>query len=244
MDRSSQGMEKENSTGKSSDRFYASDLKIGEDQVNHEAEEIKERKKELRRKILSARKGLTEEMRRQFSNRIVERIRRHPRYQRTKVISAYLPFGDEVDILPLLEKAREEGKKILIPRVHRESLSLSFHEWRGVEGLVRGSFGILEPPPSAIPYQGEEADLLLIPGVAFDRKGGRLGYGRGYFDRFLEGMKSSPYLLAPSFAIQVVEEVPMEPWDKRIDAIVTETEWIDSSYPFMYNEGDNVEKNG
>lgn len=190
--------------------------------------EIRKLKSKIRREILQKRRGMSEEERNLCSERINSRLLASPLFRAADRICAFYPLTDEVNLLPLIMEARKMGKRIFLPRIIRDTNQLSFHEWREHEPLVEGPFGTKEPSPIAPPLD-DPADLILIPGVAFDRKGGRLGYGKGYYDFFLRELPSIPYLLAPAFSLQVVEQVPLDSWDHKVDAIVTEGEWIDSS---------------
>ena len=110
-----------------------------------------------------------------------------------------------------------EDKKIALPRVDGNDLVL--HWVAGPDDLVKGCFGILEPPASTPVADPNKLDLILVPGVAFDRQGGRLGRGRGYYDRLLAG--TSAFKVGVCFDWQIVPEVPREAHDIRMDAVVT-----------------------
>lgn len=110
-----------------------------------------------------------------------------------------------------------EDRKIALPRVEGDHLIL--HWVAGPDELVKGRFGILEPPASAPVADPNGLDLILVPGVAFDREGGRLGRGRGYYDRLLAG--TSAFKVGVCFDWQIVPEVPREAHDIRMDAVVT-----------------------
>jgi len=136
-------------------------------------------------------------------------------FKSANVIGAYHAFGSEVRTDLIIEQARALGKKIALPSVEGESLA--FYELSSGKYLVKGRFGIMEP----LPYGPvDRMDLLVVPGVAFDKKGYRLGYGKGYYDKFLAERKVASIGLGYSF--QLLESLPRGEYDKRLDAVATE----------------------
>ncbi|MCP4905085.1 MAG: 5-formyltetrahydrofolate cyclo-ligase [bacterium] len=143
-------------------------------------------------------------------------------------VAVFASLSGEVDTQPLIRSATEEGKTILFPRVIGKGM-LEFAAVEEGEFLVPGRLGIGEPDSrrTARPLSG--ATLALVPGLAFDRRGGRLGRGAGYYDRALASARAGreqPLCLGIAFALQVVESVPMTPLDARLDGLVTEEEFI------------------
>ena len=136
-------------------------------------------------------------------------------FQRAKVIGIYFAFGSEVTTELIIERAKILGKKIALPRVEEDKIT--FYELLSTKSLIRGRFGIMEPPPYG--YM-DEIDLLVVPGIAFDKKGNRLGYGKGFYDRLLSGKRTFSIGLAYSF--QLLENLPHDRYDKRLDAIASE----------------------
>ncbi len=175
-----------------------------------------EKKGEIRRELLKRRRSLKEGERKALSASICSNLRSLPEYGQAERILFFYPVKGEPDIIPLLGRAIEEGRAFL-PKVDGEDLTLC--RVPSLQSLVPGAYGIPEP-------QGEEVvspawiDLLLVPGVAFDREGFRLGWGKGYYDRLLKragGMK-----VGVAFSFQVFERLPRDPWDVPVDAVVTE----------------------
>ena len=140
---------------------------------------------------------------------------------------AYASFGSEVDTSELWQAILTEGKTLLLPRIDKSRDAIRVYAVRDPSrDLETNRWGIAEPRPEACP-EIDLADLefVFVPGVAFDARGGRLGYGKGYYDRLLAASGQaggSPTLIAGALAVQVVDEVPMEPHDVRIPALVTE----------------------
>jgi 5-formyltetrahydrofolate cyclo-ligase len=135
-------------------------------------------------------------------------------------VSGYWPIADELDIRPLLTALHDGGHRIVLPVTPRRGNPLTFRLWRPGDLLEAEPFGTFRPV-------GEERvpDFLLVPLLAFDRRGYRVGYGAGFYDRTLAGL---PHRLAlgVAFAAQEVDEVPAGPTDIALNAIATETELI------------------
>jgi 5-formyltetrahydrofolate cyclo-ligase len=136
-------------------------------------------------------------------------------------VSAYVAIGDEADLSPLIEALRERGHPILLPRVVGRGQPLAFHLYARHANLVPGVFGLSQPAadwPEATP------DVLVVPLLAFDGQGNRLGYGAGFYDRTLAALRAGRQVLAVGygFAGQEVAQVPHHDGDERLDWIVTE----------------------
>ncbi len=175
----------------------------------------------LRAELLARRS--TETDREGKSAAIVASVSRGPAFVSARTVFTYVGVGSEVDTIPLVVEALRLGKSVAVPVV--EDARLGWFTVEDLRDLVPGRFGLLEPLGGVIPpgrrAQVRDAELLVIPGVGFDRRGGRLGYGRGYYDRVLAAHPSIPQV-ATGFCCQVVPEVPMGPGDVRIRALQTE----------------------
>jgi 5-formyltetrahydrofolate cyclo-ligase len=136
------------------------------------------------------------------------------------VVSGFWPLDGELDIRPLLIALHAHGHSIVLPVTPKRGLPLSFRIWRPGDTMVAERFGTMRPA-------GEEQSptFLLVPLLAFDRRGGRLGYGAGYYDRTLP-LLSPRFALGCAFSAQEVPEVPMGPSDAWLDAVATERELI------------------
>lgn len=179
--------------------------------------------------MLEKRGALTPEQRRNASEQIVQQIFASEQYREAHVVFAFLPFRGEVAIEPLIEACWQEQKSIYVPRVDAKAKEMQFYAIHSGDDLELGHYGIREPRETCPLYketQDRPIDLVLMPGVAFDRNKHRLGYGAGYYDRFLSRLKEKPHLLAPAYALQIVPAVPVDAWDRPMHTIVTEEEWI------------------
>ena len=136
-------------------------------------------------------------------------------FQRAKVIGIYFAFGSEVTTELIIERAKILGKKIALPRV--EEHKITFYELSSTRSLIRGRFGIMEPPPCG---RISEIHMLVAPGIAFDKKGNRLGYGKGFYDKFLSDKRM--FSIGLAYGFQMLENLPHDAHDKRLDAIASE----------------------
>lgn len=138
------------------------------------------------------------------------------------VVSAFLRFRSEIDPAPLMARLAAAGAHLALPRTppRMSAGGLVFHAWRPGDPLVRSAFGVLEPSQDAPVV---EPDIVLTPLLGFDRAGGRIGYGRGHYDRTLAALRQRRPIVAVglAFAAQEVGAIPMEPTDQRLDWIVT-----------------------
>ena len=133
-------------------------------------------------------------------------------------------IGPEVATRPILERAWSEDKRIACPKVEWRPRGLVSYAVTAADQLVEGRGGLLEPDPERARPVEEGFDLVLVPGLAFDRRGGRIGYGAGFYDRFLE--ETDALKVALAYSLQVIDSVPVEPHDVPVDRILTEDESI------------------
>jgi len=154
--------------------------------------------------------------------RAAERLAEAPEFRERARLVLYAALPDELPTRPLYEIARASRKVLLWPRMAGRN-RLEFAPCPRWEDLIRERYGVLAPPPEQQSVGLGPEDLLLVPGVAFDLRGGRLGRGGGYFDRALGAMgKGGPLTLGVGFECQLVEEVPREPHDRAVGAVLTE----------------------
>ena len=180
-------------------------------------------KQELRREKLHARKALAPDYRKSADASIRSRVEALPEYQNASVIAAYASDGTEPDLIPLLRKARAEGKTICFPRWREQDSQYEMAVADEAFTLVEGKWKMPEPPqdaPSVSPDMLRKA-LWLVPGVAFDRKCGRLGRGKGIYDRFLAGIEGTAAGIA--YDCQLTAAVPRDVHDRLLELVVTES---------------------
>jgi 5-formyltetrahydrofolate cyclo-ligase len=179
----------------------------------------------LRQKALARRKALPSETRSRLTERLILEGMRLARLWTPSVISAFHPIREEPDALALLGALADDGFATALPVVVGRGAHLTFRLWRPGDPTALGGMGIPEPVEAA---RAVDPDLLFVPLACFDRRGHRIGYGAGYYDRSLERLRAAKKVHAVGVAYGVCEvaAVPYEAHDQRLDAIVTEQETI------------------
>lgn len=212
-------------------------------------------KSELRKKVLALRKELAPEEAERLSRLAQRRLLAEPVWQRAGSVALYAAAKRETQTRLLMEEAWKSGKIVYLPRVVRVTQEQSgpsnglmhFAPCVGPEQLVPGAFGIFEPEaacpacvfcPSGsagLPDQASAPlpDIFVIPGLAFDRQGHRLGWGGGYYDRYLAGLRApdeaergGPKIVALAYSFQLLDSIPHDVWDKPVDAVCTDKELL------------------
>lgn len=183
---------------------------------------MSEEKRKLRRKMMDMREALSPEGVRRESLAVCERLIRHPAFKEGKTILFYYPHRKELDVRPAMEEAWLAGKRVVLPKSDPASKSLSFFRIERGEALVSGSYGIPEPSgKEAARILPDAIDLVVVPGVAFDERGYRLGYGGGYYDRFFSRHPGPFHRIGVAYSFQVVPTVYPEEHDQRLDGLIT-----------------------
>ncbi|KNF09167.1 5-formyltetrahydrofolate cyclo-ligase [Gottschalkia purinilytica] len=185
-------------------------------------------KNTLRKEILSQRKAMSLEEVNKKSDQVTDLLLSSEYYKNAKNIMAYIDFRNEVKTERLIKTALKDKKNIIIPISVVETRQLILSQLLDYDNeLESGTYGILEPKKEFIrEVEPSCIDLVLIPGVAFDRRGFRIGYGAGYYDRFLEKVDKSAPKIALSFELQMVSNAFEGPHDFPVDSIITENEVI------------------
>jgi 5-formyltetrahydrofolate cyclo-ligase len=183
-----------------------------------------ETKAELRARLRARRDAEPERDAR--SRRILERAIELPQYRAARVIASFVGVNSEVNTAPLLERALADGKRVAVP--WRDGVELRFTALDDLGDLVPASFGLREPAEPLRVDAGREIapeaiDLVLVPGLGFDRLGNRLGHGRGYYDRFLRRCRRETPRVGLAFECQVVDQLPVTDRDEPLDLLVTES---------------------
>ena len=179
---------------------------------------ISEQKSQLRQHCRALRKFMGEEIRNAASLFICERIENWPVFQQSETILTYMPIKSEADLTPLVERCPQ--KRWVLPRIiPEEGHRMVFHPYDAGR-LVRHPFGMAEPASDSPMVAPEEIQLALVPGLAFDRHGRRLGYGGGYYDRFLRGFNGVSAGIV--FHALLLDDVPHTPLDVPMGWIITE----------------------
>lgn len=174
-------------------------------------------KTELRNMIRQRKQTFSRQQLEEWSLDVTEQLRQEPHFEKARTVLLYHSLPDEVVTRQLLEKVT--GKNILLPRViNDEEMELRYYT--GIQDLQRGAFGIMEPCGKLF-HEYRQIDVAVVPGMAFDMKGHRLGRGRGYYDRFLSRVPFI-YKIGLCFGFQLVEEVPTDENDIPMDKVICE----------------------
>ena len=199
-------------------------------------------KQALRRNIRLLKRDADAKLLREESDRLCEKILRHERLLAAAAVIAYCPLPDEIDIFPVIQSLFDSGKRVLLPRVISDT-EMVLCEYKGAASLAVGHYGIMEPTgfpvelneiasitrneyinsrsinEASSELSHQSAIVALVPGMAFDNDGHRLGRGKGYYDRLL--VKCRPYTIGVAFSFQIVDCVPHEEHDACMDEIIT-----------------------
>ena len=183
-----------------------------------------ERKKEIRQKMLALRRALSASEKEEKSRALTGNLISLKVYQEARRILTYLAMPGEADLDPLIRRALADGKEVYVP------VCLPAHQMEAgrlldMEHFVKGPYGLRDLPKGYSTISPEEIDLVLVPGVAGSPDGTRLGMGAGYYDRYLSKVPYEKRVLV-LWDFQVVEELPSEPFDQFMAAIVTDTDII------------------
>jgi 5-formyltetrahydrofolate cyclo-ligase len=173
-------------------------------------------KQELRRAIRERKRAMTEEEIVERSNALAEKFYNTPAYQAASTIYGYLPYNQEVRTVPMLQRALDEGKRVAVPKVYGEEMRFIYLE--DLTQVSKGYAGIPEPIADA-PVADDQRALVLMPGLAFDPQGHRIGYGGGFYDRFLAQEPHHP-TLALCYEFQMQAHLDTEEFDIPVDTVL------------------------
>jgi 5-formyltetrahydrofolate cyclo-ligase len=206
----------------------------------NETTSVRDRKQYIRRSLRAVRRGLSEAERLARSRRVWERVAALACYQHARVVLGYMAFDHEVLTDGLMRRAMASGKQLVLPMVLGNRQGMALHVIEELErDVAPGYCGILEPQPQRTRAVAPETlELALIPGVAFDLRGGRLGLGAGFYDRLLSQLPRGIPMVGLAFDFQVIPRLPLQPHDILLDAIVTESRVI---WGTSCSQGDEAE---
>lgn len=182
-------------------------------------------KSALRELVLGRRDAMRDTARSTASRVIVREVIALAAYRESSVVLGYAGFGSELQTDSFLRHVLEDGKMLVLPKVDRVKKTLDLYEVEDPDlDLEPGTWGIPEPKAGECRAAEIKAvEFVLVPGVAFDARGGRLGYGAGFYDKLLTGSEVRPHLVAGAFDTQIVETVPRDHHDVPMDLVITES---------------------
>lgn len=181
----------------------------------------REEKKAIRAHVLAARDALPPGVRARFAESVAASVLSSAQFKHASTVLAYASFGSELSTDAILQRTLAEGKSLVLPRVAKGVAQLQLHRVDKLDQLVGGAWGIREPRYDAPAMRLDDIDFMLVPGVAFDLAGFRIGYGGGYYDRLLAAANPTTTRLSIAFDCQLIDAVPNEVHDERVDIIVT-----------------------
>lgn len=173
-------------------------------------------KQALRREIRQRKRAMTEEQILSASERLGELFRSSALYQQARTVYGYLPYNQEVRTVPMLEQALKDGKRVAVPKVYGDEMKFIYMD--DLSQVEKGYAGIPEPVADS-PVADDPTALVLMPGLAFDPEGHRIGYGGGFYDKFLEKEPEHP-TLALCYGFQMLEHLETEAHDKSVDCVL------------------------
>ena len=187
--------------------------------------ETRELKARLRADLRAGRRGLTPAQRALAAEQAGGVLARNDTWRAARVVALYQACGPELDLAVVRAGAHAAGKVVALPRVEGERLVL--HRVSAETPLRRSALGVPEPPADTPRVDLASLDLIIVPGLGFDRRGGRLGQGGGYYDRLLATLPAAVRRIGIGYDVQWVEAIPREAHDGELHAIVTPAGWVD-----------------
>lgn len=178
-------------------------------------------KAQLRESCLARRAVLTMAERCQMSAAIAKHICAMPAFRESQTVMLYMALPQEVQTAAILTESRHQGKRVTVPVIKPRGLVAAALP-TGQLQFQPGPFGIPEPAASTAIISPDDIHCVMVPGIAFDRRGTRLGFGKGYYDRFLCRLPATTHVCGLAFSLQIVQHVPNLPHDVRMQSLVTE----------------------
>lgn len=178
-----------------------------------------ETKQEIREQLKKVRKRLEDSDWKQATDKITEKVIQSDAFREATDIFCYMSIANEVGTTGIIEEAWRLGKEVWMPKV--SGTDMDFYQVQSLEELRTGAFGVPEPSGEGEKASAEDG-LMIVPGVAFDREGHRIGYGKGYYDQYIR-RHPAVITMGIAFDFQLMEKIPVEEQDENVDFIVTET---------------------
>jgi 5-formyltetrahydrofolate cyclo-ligase len=198
-------------------------------------------KKQIRKSIMQLRDKISTEEKQRYDKAIFQNIIDNEYYKAASTIFIFVSYLSEVDTKSVIIQAIADNKTICVPKVKSKEEGIELFKINGLNDLEEGFHGILEPKSNCEKLHGVSVsvsddegndvddannegniDLIIMPGVAFDMTGGRIGYGGGFYDKFISKLKKDVKKIAIAYELQIIENIPMKNHDVRIDGIITE----------------------
>lgn len=180
-------------------------------------------KKSYRKKIKEERDNLDLDRKKEYDEKLKNDFLDLPEVKKAENIFAYLNFGSEISTTPLIKELIQQGKRVFIPWIDQDKKIMELTELKDPQKeLEKGFYGILEMKEDYLNIYEGDIDVVLTPGLVFDKNYYRIGYGGGFYDKYFAGIDYDPFKVAMAYSFQVVDELPREEFDQQIDALLTE----------------------
>lgn len=187
-------------------------------------------KKSIRKNILEIRNNLDIHDKKNMDNIIEEKFLNSKEYISAKNIFIYISYGSEINTKNIILKAIKDNKNVYVPRTEIKTKNMDAVKFVSFDKLIRNAYGILEPSNDELFIDPNDLDLIVVPGVAFDKNKGRMGYGAGYYDRYFNKISEKDYRrinkVVLAYDFQIIDEVPMDKNDVPVDCIITTSKTI------------------
>lgn len=183
-------------------------------------------KKEIRENALRIRNGFTRQQVSDSSEQILEKLFSHPWYGDCRTLFTYVSMDSEVQTCKLIERALSDGKRVCVPRVVPRQHMVAVPIRNLNSDLEKGYYNVLEPIAELPPVTQDKVDLVIVPGLVFDREGYRIGYGGGYYDKYLRILSPHCRTIGLAFHALTTDWIPREAHDQKVMLVITEKELI------------------
>jgi 5-formyltetrahydrofolate cyclo-ligase len=179
-------------------------------------------KKCIRKKIKEKRDSIPRIEKEKLDNIIFEKVIGSEEYKKSNNLFIFVSFESEVDTHRIIKRALKDGKNVSVPKTISREEGMAAVKINDFSELKNGAYGILEPENLDLRMKESLMDVCYIPGVAFDKEGGRVGYGGGYYDRFLNLVRKDTQKIALCYSFQILDKVPREEHDILVDSIISD----------------------
>lgn len=183
-------------------------------------------KKRIREEIIQKRNYLSSKIKKEYDELIFKKLIESDIYNNSKKIFTYVSFASEIDTIKFIKYALNDNKEVYVPKTDKTKKEMVAIRINSLENMDVDNWGILEPKSVDKNKIGKNFDLILIPGLAFDRKGNRIGYGGGYYDKYLSQIKEENNKIVLAYDFQVVDSIKNEVHDIKVNYIITNNKFI------------------
>lgn len=178
-------------------------------------------KKQIRKEIIKLRDEFDINEKKIADEIILKKLLLREEYIKCKNIFIYIGFGSEIDTRKYIKRFWQDNKTVVVPRTNIEKKEMDVVRIDSFDNLVKDNYGILEPDQSKESFNKDKIDLIIMPGVAFDKDGGRVGYGGGYYDKFLKTIDKNIKKIALCYTFQIIQKVPLDFYDVKVNDLIT-----------------------